>query len=281
MEMLCPECLGPLVTSDGKTARCTLHGGEYRILYLRGQAVVQPLPKHSAFTPISDSLTPESELDAGNPYRSPIQRLQTCVNHPEVRTDRTCEACGEAICPVCAFPQANGSVLCPDCVGTARVHTPDQREVPDGVTCSGHPEVQAVHYCTSCRKPVCPTCDFALPGGVHVCPDCAMNTNRGLSSGRKKLVGWALGLAVWCTVGLALLFTGLFAEVASNPHEAEAFGMVFSLLVFMPALVGVALSLATLDRRLNNPPVVWVAIIWNIVIVAILLLLTLVGMFMS
>ena len=42
MELLCPECLGPLVTRDGRTATCTLHGGEYRILFLRGQLVAPP-----------------------------------------------------------------------------------------------------------------------------------------------------------------------------------------------------------------------------------------------
>lgn len=108
-----------------------------------------------------------------------------------------------------------------------------------------------------------------------------MNTNRGLSPARKKLVGWSFALAAWCTVGLSLLFSGLFAEIAADPEGSEVFGLIFSLLVFMPALVGTALSLGTLDRRLTNPPVVWVAVVWNIVIVSILLLLTVVGMFMT
>lgn len=281
MEMLCPECLGPLVTGDGKTAVCTLHGGRYGILFLRGQAVV-PLPLTRPLVEAAvDAVLMNGEAQADNPYRAPVQHLQTCVNHPGVQTEQNCELCGKAICLTCAFPQRDGTSLCPDCVGKARVFTPAASEVAAGICCTRHPQVQAVHYCKSCRKPVCSTCDFALAGGVHVCPDCATKSNRELSATRKTTLGWSFALAVWCTVGVALLLSGVFAEAAMNRESAEVFGFVVSLLVFMPALIGTGLSLGTLDRRLANPPMVWVAIVWNISVLAVLLLLTLIGLFVA
>ena len=38
MAMICPECYTPLLTTDGKVARCKAHGGEYQVLFLRNPA---------------------------------------------------------------------------------------------------------------------------------------------------------------------------------------------------------------------------------------------------
>ena len=35
MDMLCPECMGSLVSSDGQTAVCSTHGGRYQVLFSR------------------------------------------------------------------------------------------------------------------------------------------------------------------------------------------------------------------------------------------------------
>jgi hypothetical protein len=282
MEMLCPECLGPLITSDGRTARCTLHGGEYRILFLRGQPAAEPVAAESLALPVEAA--PKTVFEsppamADSPYRSPAHEVQVCVRHPDVETSVSCARCGVPICLTCRFPQADGTQLCPECVTKVRAWSGTVREVPEGVMCAQHQQVQAEHYCKSCRAPICGTCDFALPGGVHVCPDCATKTNRGLSSKRKTLLGWGYALAVWCTIGLVLLFGGAAAGMFDEPGGEEAIGMLFSVFVFIPSLVGTALSVAVLDRRLSNPPFVWIAIVWNALILAILLLLTIVGTF--
>lgn len=278
MEMLCPECMGPLVTRDGKTATCTLHGGEFRILYMRGLVVTSPpAPTSVSETTTGTRLEPAAE-QVNNPYRAPAELTQTCVRHPGVTTGVNCAACDAGICQTCSFPQPDGSQLCPDCVGKARVVPPSWREVPEGVMCTRHPEVQAERYCKSCRKAVCATCDFALPGGVHVCPDCATKPNRALSSKRKTLIGWAYVLAIWCTVWLGLLVGGAFAEVVTDAESAEAFGLFLSLVLFIPSLIGVALAFSALDRRLANPPVVWVAVIWNGLALTVYVLLNIIGL---
>ena len=41
------------------------------------------------------------------------------------------------------------------------------------ITCARHRNVQAVTRCNNCGTPMCATCDFTFPGGVHLCPDCA------------------------------------------------------------------------------------------------------------
>ena len=89
--------------------------------------------------------------------------------------------------------------------------------VPQGVRCARHPDVQAVQYCKSCRVAVCGTCDFALPGGVHVCPDCATKTSEGLSEKRKKPLGWAYGLAVLGTLGTIVFFLAAAGGAFDDP----------------------------------------------------------------
>jgi hypothetical protein len=253
-----------------------MHGGEYKILFMRGQQAIVPqaAPPFEAQAAVPAQVIGPPPETADNPYRSPSQEVQTCARHPETKTDQNCARCGVAVCATCGFPQADGAQFCPECVGKARVLPSLQRGVPEGTMCSGHPEVQAEHYCKSCRAPICATCDFALPGGIHVCPTCATKTNKGLSSKRKTLVGWSYALAVWSTVGIALMFSGAFAEMAA---DEEAIGLVYSLFIFTPSLVGTALSVGALDRRLGNPPAVWCAIIWNGVVIVANILLIIIG----
>jgi hypothetical protein len=118
---------------------------------------------------------------------------------------------------------------------------------------------------------------------VHVCPDCATKTDRGLSEKRKKSLGWAYGLAVLSTLGMVGFFVAVTvaAEEVAEPGAEQAIGMFFSLFVFIPSLVGTALATSALDRRLSNPATIWVAIIWNALILAVFLLLSVVGLFMA
>jgi hypothetical protein len=144
---------------------------------------------------------------------------------------------------------------------------------PLGMMCRVHPQAAAVHLCASCKTPVCATCVFSFPGGVHLCPTCAVSPSQGLSGKRKRLVGVAFALAIWATVGTVLLFTGL----ATNADEGTA--RVIGILVGMPAIIGGGVGIACFERRLGNPPIVWVAAIWNIILLGLMLILSIVGSF--
>ena len=124
---------------------------------------------------------------------------------------------------------------------------------------------------------MCPVCDFMLPGNVHLCPKCVIAPRRPMSTGRKQLLIAAYIFAVWNTVGTFLLFSGVFASFAKS--DRAAVGLIISVFIFMPSIIGTALGVSTLDKRLSNPPVVWGAAIWNGIITGIHLLLIIIGNF--
>ncbi|HLG16300.1 MAG TPA: hypothetical protein VJH03_17605 [Blastocatellia bacterium] len=53
--------------------------------------------------------------------------------------------------------------------------------------------------------------------------------------------------------------------------------MVLGLLIFAPSIAGTAMAVSAFDRRLVNPPAIWVATIWNGVVLAALILLSIIG----
>lgn len=143
-----------------------------------------------------------------------------------------------------------------------------------GVHCVKHPGVAAIALCINCRAPVCQTCDFIYPGGVHLCPSCAANPRPQLSPGRKKLIPWSIGLAVLSIAGLAGVVT--LARLVPRA-DAQAIGAAGELVSLLPALIGLALGVASFDRRLRTPGIVWVGVVGNGVVLAIWLLLIIVG----
>ena len=127
---------------------------------------------------------------------------------------------------------------------------------------------------------MCTTCDFALPGGIHVCPACATAPQTVLSSRRKKLLIGSYALAVWSTLALAVLLSGALAEMGKTKEGEMALGLIFSVVVLVPSIIGTALGFSAKDRRLANPPQVWVAVVWNSVLLGAYLLLCVIGTFM-
>jgi hypothetical protein len=136
-----------------------------------------------------------------------------------------------------------------------------------------HPEVMATVACATCRKPCCATCDFAFPGGVHLCPECAVTTPTGLSAKRARMRTWSFACATLATISVGAMMGG---AVEGMPDEAA--GTLFSMLVLMPAIVGTGLGMGSYDRRLANPPSVWVAAGWNLGLLGLTLILVIVGM---
>lgn len=98
-----------------------------------------------------------------------------------------------------------------------------------------------------------------------------------MSSKRKALVGWALGMAAWSTIGMVLMFSGMLAREFTNEKDLQAFGVLIGALVGLPSLIGGGLGISSLDRRLGNPPIVWVTAIWNILLLSVWLLLVIIG----
>lgn len=226
-----------------------------------------------------------------------VQSPPMCVQHPTVQAVHRCAGCQAWICTTCDFviprpPSDTLSILpdthlCPKCMSARSAgavgYAPGQsfpsptQPLPDGVMCKTHPAVQAVRRCGVCSAAMCQTCDFELPGYFHLCPTCATTPQKGLSKTRKMRLGISYALAVWSTIGIAVLLSGALAGSVTTKSEEEALGIVIGLLVFAPSIVGTALAVSVFDRRLVNPPAIWVAAIWNGAVLAALILISIIG----
>ena len=275
--VFCPSCSKKFRATDqmsGRKARCSC-GEQFTIQRPDAFAAAVDVAAPDPFTALPAAEPPAGSAAMPQPF---------CSRHQTVPATRACHLCRMPICDTCAFTTPDGRSLCPDCAQRVQTRSPlgqyagfptgpiEVSPVSIGRKCQAHPTVDAVRLCRQCKAPICPTCDFSFPGGVHLCPTCATTTDRRLSPKRRRLVGWAFALAIWCTLGLAFLFIGAAADV-----EEEALGAVVGFLVFIPAIIGFALGLSSFDRRLGNPPVVWVAALWNVFIFAVMLLLVIVG----
>jgi hypothetical protein len=125
---------------------------------------------------------------------------------------------------------------------------------------------------------MCGTCDFALPGGVHICPTCAAAPKTNLSPRRKKLMIWSYILAGLATVGMAIVFSGALAGMADNKSDAAALGGIVMIFTLLPSIIGTCLGFSAMDKRLPTPIGLWIATIWNGIILACFGLLMIIGM---
>jgi len=199
MKRLCPECLGTLEVRD-REARCTVHGGHYKILFWREvssvvsptispaaaavaaaavaavAAVARPSPENQSASTTRADATPAAMAP---PASVVSRRVTTCVNHDNLPAMYSCRRCHVAICDLCALPQDNGSRLCPACAGRRApqpvVRGGNRGVAPGGQTryCRQHPEVAATRICHLCGVPMCDVCDTLMPGNIHVCAACA------------------------------------------------------------------------------------------------------------
>lgn len=263
MEMICPECMGTLVAQDGESVRCTIHGGQFKVLFSRFRM------------PAAQGSVPPPVLAEG----------ATCIQHPNIPAAHACQSCGKPVCATCAF-ESGGSWYCPQCVTQPMVMAaaaPAQSAAAPTIAlsearCVQHPNVQATQQCKACGAFMCATCDFELPGGIHVCPACAAAPKTNLSPRRKKLMIGSFALAAWSTVGMVCVFAGAFASMARDKGAQEALGVALMLFVLAPAIVGTALGVGAMDRRLSTPPLLWIATIWNGMLVGSFVLLMIIGL---
>lgn len=261
MELLCPECLGTLESRDGRSAQCATHGGEFEILFARHPLA---LPQHDANIP------PPLLVEGA-----------ACAQHPSVAAVHACTSCGTPICAVCDFEQADGSHWCPDCAHRAAANPSvlmPQAQMPAGVHCVQHPHLQATSQCKVCGAFMCSTCVFDLPGGMKLCPTCATTPQTALSPKRKKMLIGSFALAVWCTLVMVALFAGMFKSMVTTKDDEQALGFVLMLILIVPSIVGLALGMSSMDRRLPNTIAMWIATVWNGLILGAFILLMIVGL---
>ncbi len=276
MDLICPQCLGTLEMQDGQSARCTVHGGEFRVLFSRWQPPPPPAP-------------PVVPTETQTPSMTAVPDGVVCVQHASVPAVFLCQNCSQPICAVCAFPVEGGGQICPNCFerlpgvrpatepSSFAAPPPVVSQVPEGVRCVQHPHLPATRQCRTCGAFMCATCDFTLPGGIHLCPACATTPKTKLSPRRRNLLVGSFALAVWCTIGLAILLSGALADTVQTKEGEQAVGVALTFLLLIPAIIGMALGFSAVDRRLPNPPVLWIATIWNILIVGGFVLLCIVG----
>jgi hypothetical protein len=121
---------------------------------------------------------------------------------------------------------------------------------------------------------MCATCDFLLPGNLHLCPICATAAPGGMSSKRKKMLFGSYALGVWCTAMFAGILGGAFREAARQSQTAV--GIVFIILLLLPATFGLGLGAGAKGRHAGSVGV-WVAILWNLLIIGAFIMLAVIG----
>lgn len=141
--------------------------------------------------------------------------------------------------------------------------------------CMQHPKAAAIASCDTCHGLICATCMFEVPGQLHLCPNCALNCRIKLSSGRMWAMIGGFVLAAIGTTGFGLLLTGVLVQLVAERMDLRMLGYLILLVIAVPSLVGMALTFGAMDKKLGNPPVLWVAAIWNLVIAASFLVMTL------
>src|SRR5712672_2481065 len=112
MDMICPECLGLLATSDGRTARCTVHGGEYKIMYSKDESNIgRAAPagaEDGSFVAKCPACGQEYDAKAAHAgTRMECTNCRTafeikapavmCRRHPDVPAQGACARCGAQV----------------------------------------------------------------------------------------------------------------------------------------------------------------------------------------
>lgn len=228
-----------------------------------------------------------------------------CNVHPRQISVADCASCGTHLCALCSFDLKGksycsdcavaaagqaGLKVCPECglsirssvmrcdcghdFGLLNLSAPPRRDVVSSGKCVDHPEVDAVVRCRLCGKSICSTCDFAMPGGVHVCPSCIESqSTEDVSPKRKKHTYIALALASWATILMALLFGGAFNSLFTPDAGGKAADLLITNVILWPLLIGTGLSIGALDKRLKNTGLMKGVAWWNGILAGLFLLL--------
>jgi len=228
----------------------------------------------------------------------------TCLQHPGVVAQFVCSRCQTAVCVECCYTMPDGSVCCKSCYNTEAssppvpatplaapslklaVSQPTVRETsrnvpPPGGGCVQHPHVLPVARCNTCGAASCRTCDFMFPPNLHFCPVCAVSATGTISPRRKKYLIAAYVLAGWSSLGFIGFIGGAAAGLAEGAGAEVALGILLLLFVGVPSIVGTAMGMSAKRPGGPNPISVWIAFIWNALILSGFALMTIVGNVMA
>lgn len=197
-----------------------------------------------------------------------------CVHHPDLRAAFVCATCKQLICELCAFTRTDGTRICTPCASSPGARESDrgprlavQGHAPPSrvhaLKCLQHPNVDAVQVCKGCGGPMCATCDFLLPGDLHLCPRCVAAPPSRMSHSRRGLLIAAYAFAIWGTLAAVVRESGVLAGMVRTRDDEIVLGLIVIFFMRVPAIVGAGLGVSCFDPRLRNPPSVWIAAIWN------------------
>lgn len=226
----------------------------------------------------------------------------TCLQHPEALAECVCARCQTAVCVECCYSLPDKSVCCKSCYHAEPKPTTSPASIlpstppplrlatlqpvgqqafrpaatMPGQSCVQHPNVMSVARCQSCGVGSCRTCDFVFPGNLHYCPVCVASATNKLSPRRKKYLIAAYILAAWSSLG----FVGFLGGAAAGLTEAMGtgmLGMLFLLLVGLPAIIGTATGMSARRPGGPNSIAVWIALVWNALVLGGMVLLIIIG----
>jgi hypothetical protein len=299
VELICPDCRGELQPSAGKMVVCPLHGGEYEVLFDRASATAAAM----APAPLADAQTP-----AATPAGAAV-----CAAHPRQPALFYCNSCGKPLCATCDFAVGGGhhcsdcavgqaletTKSCPACgianpaeapkcyacdhsfgllSGLASPMPRPHPNLPADLKCAQHPEVPAVQRCKVCRRGICATCDFTFAGNVHVCPTCVDEQSAaGIRPERKRKMIAALALALFVTLLMAFVFSGLAYRAFGVDGSNEVVNGLLGMVLLISSIVGTSMAFSAYDKRLQNPLGIHVALWWSSVLLLAYLVLCVIG----
>ena len=77
---------------------------------------------------------------------------------------------------------------------------------------------------------------------------------------------------------MTCLVSGAFSGLATSKEDAAALGYARLFFVLAPGITGLALGISAKHARLGNPPAIWIAIVWNAILIASFIVLDVIGL---
>ena len=205
-----------------------------------------------------------------------------CPRHPGVAAQYTCSRCQSPCCLNCCYSMPDGSICCTNCYGQRETApaaaTPSVSAFQGPATstpargCPQHPLLPPVAFCKVCGKGSCVTCDFFFPPNIHLCPVCVTSAHSKLTPLRKKYLTTAFCTAAFSSLGAIATFGGAFAGMAEDPMMILVIGLIIIVVVTVPAAIGTGVAWAALKPGGPNPITVWVAMVWNALLLCTMIL---------
>jgi len=241
---------------------------------LQKRNIAEPLNTASAEVQDGNSERMEAASDQG---RSTIKKCFYCGRENAGEAEH-CLECGTKLDDTAPAGERDVTGLPKVAIPSAPPQISKTPPIRMGIMCAQHPNVQAVQQCRRCGGFMCATCDFAFPGDVHFCPTCVSRGDEGLSGKRKKFMIWSFVLAAWSTVGMTCLVSGAMRGMARTKEDQIALGWVLIIFVLGPAITGLSLGMTAKRKQVSNPATLWIAIIWNAVLVVSFVVLMFIGL---